>query len=454
MENQNEEYSFPRRERKNNKAKHITQAYFPALMLVVALVGVILIIAGALRGSSSREEQAANNSTVPSDTLSSDQLAVLDEGRRIMDKATIRAAQYDYDGAIALLNSFSGDPASIDGMQEALASYTSAKDSLVLWPDNSNIPHLSFQPLVADTDRAFDSDSNESSYKSYNFTVAQFTEILQQMYNNGYVLVSMHDIAIAMTDSDGNTTYEPIGIYLPEGKKPLLLSQVPVNYYRDTVDGDDDGVPDAKGDGFACRLTLDSAGNVTSEMVNAQGETVQGLFDIVPVLDSFIQQHPDFSYRGAKAILGVTGYDGVLGYRGDALPQAQAVAQALIADGYSFACFSYGSIPYGSSSLEDVQSDLQKWQNEIVPIIGPTDTLFYVSGSDIAETGSAYSGEKYDALYTAGFRYFVSMGSQVRADFADAYVRQLRTTVNPSKLADSPALFKPYFNASEISALR
>lgn len=433
----------------------MTQAYLPALMIVVAVVGLVLIVAGAIRGGKSREEEAGKNSTVPAATLPADEAAALAEGHRIMDTAALRAAQYDYDGAIALLNSFTGDPSTIAGMSEALADYEAAKSSLVAWPDNATIPHLSFQPLVADTDRAFDSDENESTYKSYNFTVAQFSEILQQLYDNGYVLVSMHDVALPITDAEGKTTYEPVSISLPEGKKPLLLSQVPVNYYLGTVDGDGDKIPDAKGDGFACRLTLDAAGNVTSEMVNAQGETVQGLFDIVPVLNAFIQQNPGFSYHGAKAVLGVTGYDGVFGYRNpEDHAAAQAVAQALISDGYSFACFSYGSIAYGAASTNEVYEDIQKWKDEVVPIIGETDTLFFVSGSDIAETSQSYTGEKFDALYNAGFRYFVGMGSSVWADFRDTYVRQSRTTINPAKLMEAPATFNMYFTSSEITALR
>lgn len=424
-------------------------------MIAVALLGVVLILIGAIRNGHSGEEQAAHNATNPKTTLSPEEIALQDESRRIMDEAVIRAAQYDYDGAIALLDSYSGDPAQVDGMLDARANYIAAKGTLVPWEDNTTIPHFSFQPLIADPDRAFDGDDNESSYKNYNFTIPQFTEILQQMYDNGYVLVSMHDLAIPVVDSEGNVSFEPTEILLPEGKKPLLLSQVPVNYYLDTVDSDDDGQPDAKGDGFACRLVVGSDGKVTNEMVNANGETVRGAFDLVPVLNAFIEKNPSFSYRGAKAILGVTGFDGIMGHRGaDAQAAAKAVAQALLNDGYSFACFSYGNVPYGDVGLNELTADLESWQIEVEPVIGKTDTLFYFSGSDLTDVDSSYSGDKYDALYAAGFRYYVGMSSQVWNDFGDDYVRQSRCTVNPSKLSDSPAIFKGIFTASEILALR
>ena len=36
---------------------------------------------------------------------------------------------------------------------------------------------------------------------------------------------------------------------------------------------------------------------------------------MVPLIDAFVKKHPDFSYRGAKGTLALTGYNGVLGYR-------------------------------------------------------------------------------------------------------------------------------------------
>jgi hypothetical protein len=50
-------------------------------------------------------------------------------------------------------------------------------------------------------------------------------------------------------------------------------------------------------------------------MVDANGNTVTGDYDMVPILEKFVAQHPDFSYRGAKAVLALTGYNGLLGYR-------------------------------------------------------------------------------------------------------------------------------------------
>lgn len=65
------------------------------------------------------------------------------------------------------------------------------------------------------------------------------------------------------------------------------------------------------------QLVIDDNGDIKCEYKKADGTVVTGDYDVVPILDSFIKEHPDFSYHGRKGILAMTGYDGVLGYRTD-----------------------------------------------------------------------------------------------------------------------------------------
>lgn len=71
------------------------------------------------------------------------------------------------------------------------------------------------------------------------------------------------------------------------------------------------------GQGLASRLVLDGNGALTCERQASDGSTVTGAFDVVPCVEAFIQEHPDFSNNGARGILGLTGYNGILGYRTD-----------------------------------------------------------------------------------------------------------------------------------------
>ena len=61
--------------------------------------------------------------------------------------------------------------------------------------------------------------------------------------------------------------------------------------------------------GFATKLVVGEDGKVTCEYKNDDGTLSYGAYDMVPIVDAFIEQHPDFSYRGAKGILALTGYN-------------------------------------------------------------------------------------------------------------------------------------------------
>lgn len=194
-------------------------------------------------------------------------------------------------------------------------------------------------------------------------------------------------------------------------------------YYEYMTDSDSDGKPDKGGDGFASRLLVKD-GKLTCEYVDADGQTLYGSYDLVPLLDDFLDQHPDFSYRGARATIAVTGYQGAFGYRisndykeklGDeafaqACTDARAVADALRAEGYTIASHSYGHLTYGDISPERLAGDAQKWNDQIAAVIGETDVLLYPFGSDIAGV-EAYKGAKFDTLYGLGFRYFCNVDS-------------------------------------------
>ena len=98
--------------------------------------------------------------------------------------------------------------------------------------------------------------------------------------------MSVHDLVKQVTDENGKTKFVPGEIYLPPGKKPFVLSQDDVSYYE-YMDGD----------GFASRIVIGDDGKPTCEMILDDGSVVRGAFDLVPILDAFVEEHPDFSYR-------------------------------------------------------------------------------------------------------------------------------------------------------------
>ncbi|QGS68191.1 hypothetical protein CV093_04735 [Oceanobacillus sp. 143] len=255
------------------------------------------------------------------------------------------------------------------------------------WEDNGKISHLFVHSLIVDTSKAFDGDYKAQGYHDYFVTIDEFKKVLEQLYEEGYVLVLPDDIA--KLNKDGEMVYQDIR--LPLDKKPLVFSQDDTNYYEYM-----------EGDGFAKNLTVDDSGNVTNTYVNQKGEEVQGAYDMVPIVDDFVDKHPDFSYQGAKGIIAITGYNGVLGYRTsedsygpdsdepnsnikEDQEKAKKVAYAMKEDGWAFATHTWGHLDAKEVSLEKLKTDLAKWRKEVEPIVGSTDILIYPYGSDIGD---------------------------------------------------------------------
>ena len=95
-------------------------------------------------------------------------------------------------------------------------------------------------------------------------TIDEFNKITETMYEKGYVMVSIYDMAKA--NDDGTMT--PGEILLPPGKIPFVLSQDDVCYYH-YMDGD----------GFATKLVVDDEGKVRNEYVEDDGSISVGDYD-------------------------------------------------------------------------------------------------------------------------------------------------------------------------------
>ena len=246
------------------------------------------------------EEKKAEKETQKREESEDSSTSTSSDEKTLLKKAQKLAQQYDYTGAISVLQN-NWKFATSDKMQKAVSEYRKKRDACVEYP-LENITHVFFHSLIVDTSRAFDGDSDEAGYNQMMTTVSEFKKMIQSMYEKGYVLVSPHDMAVVNDDG----TMSRGKIMLPEGKIPFVLSEDDVSYYHYMDD-----------DGFATKLVIDDNGDIKCEYKKADGTVVTGDYDVVPILDSFIKQHPDFSYHGRKGILAMTGYNGVLGYRTD-----------------------------------------------------------------------------------------------------------------------------------------
>ncbi len=448
------------RRRRPSKLKIFKEAYLPPILALGVVVLIVVFIVGAI-GNANEQNQAALDASI-ADSIAQQEAyeALLKQAEALMDEAEKLAAVYNYDGALAVLERFSGNRKEFAGINTLWQIYTDAKNNLVVWSDPAKIPNLSFQLLIADPQRAFADPTYKNSFDRNFVTTEEFSEILTRLYDNGYILVSLDDIAEV-----NGTGYTAKELLLPAGKKPLLLTQTNVNYSLYLVDSNGDMIADKNGCGFANKLVVDAKGNLACEMEDANGNTVTGAYDLVPILEDFIKNHPDFSYRGARATLALTGYNGLFGYRthsaakeklgedvyAQEIASAKAVAKALTDAGYSLACYTYYNIGYGTRGLSDIRADLNRWNTEVSPILGSLDTFVFAQNSDLA-VNNAYSGPKFQALQEAGFRRFLGFSTSGTpwATLSENYLGMGRLLVGGENIRNHPDWFEGIFDCTEL----
>ena len=475
MEETNRPQPQKRRRKRRSPFQRFMRRYFPSialLLMTIACVSVVVVtistISAVLRD---RQQPSESQPQIEATVTQPTEDPRLEEAEALIPQADKLAAGYDYLGAIELLKSFENYE-EYAMLTDKIAEYTEADSKLIPYTDLDNVTHLFFHSLIVDTDRAFDKDYEQDGYNLYMVTVKEFKAILQQMYDRGYVLVSPYDIAYETTGPSGNTYFTYGSIRLPEGKKPFMLSQDDVNYYGYMI-GNASGVDETpiftnpKGDGFASRIVIDENGYPTCEYMDAQGNVTTGEYDIVPILENFIQEHPDFSYHGARAILGVTGYEGVFGYRtkpsykaalgeeayAKEVEEAKKVAQCLRDHGWILASHTYGHLAYGgTTSAERVATDSAKWEDTVQPIIGETDVILFAHGSDIA--GVEYytdKNQKFTTLYNDGYRYFFNVDSRIAwTQIGDNYFRGSRRNIDGYRMYHSPQRLEDLFDVDAV----
>ena len=417
----------PKRRRRKSQQQIFKEKYLPFLILGVSVVLCLSFILGSI--SRGRERAAAK--------AQEERIAQLlkDEAESLKSRAAAMAAEYDYENAMKTLASYSGGLVGHQELMNLYNSYKTALSQLVVWDNLAEIPNLSFRTLMADLQKAAADPDRGSRYKKNYITTDEFSRILNQLYENGYVLVSLYDFAVPVTAEDGSVGVNRTSIRLPEGKKPIILTQEGVNFYSHTE----------KSGGFADCLAVSAEGELTCRM----GES-EGAFDFVPVLNAFLAEHPDFSYEGARATIAVSGYEGLFGLSLDQSEAIKAVADKLRQQGYDIACYTYADMEYADYGVAGLQEDLDKWTAEIAPILGETDILVYPTGGDV-KGQEAYTGSKYEALHGFGFRYFVGVNNGASWGMTTGeYARQQRTLVTGANLSEHPEWYAGMFDAATV----
>ena len=462
-EERDEYFREMRRERRLRRQKRERRKKLAVLgaTAVISLVVVVGAVSGITRFVIAKSSGSGIVSNKDENKKGGGEAAEASAQTDLLAEADLKAAQYDYDGAVQLLKSDSSYDKNAD-FQAAVKKYEEAKAACVSWP-LEEVTHVFYHTLIKDPAKAFDGDYKEGDYNQVMTTIDEFNKITQTMYDKGYVMVSIKDMATA--DENGNVT--PGEILLPPGKIPFVLSQDDVCYYH-YMDGD----------GYATKLVLDDEGKVRNEYVEDDGTVSVGDYDMVPLIDRFVEQHPDFSYRGAKGIVALTGYNGILGYRTDisyetrpddldankvewldAHPdfslekereEAKKVADAMKANGWLFASHTWGHQNVGQIDLAHLQTDTEKFKENVDPLIGGTDIIIFAFGTDLTAQED-YSGDKFEYLKSVGYNYFCNVdSSKYFVQIRDRYFRQGRRNLDGYRMYYNPELLEDLFDAKAV----
>lgn len=342
----------------------------------------------------------------------------------------------------------------------AIAPESGEKDGVPYVAYDGVVEHLFFHPVVAYPELAFDGDYMANGIDDWMVTAEEYLKILQSVYANGYILVDIADCWSEVPTDSGEVRMVKNTLYLPEGKKPLILSFDDVNYYEYMLEN-----------GFTHKLILGEDGKVWSWGLDPQGNAVVSRdLDAITILDQFVEEHPDFSPFGAKGCLSLTGYAGILGYRtntdrDDASAAFEANRQKEIAavkpivaelkrTGWTFGSHTWAHIRLDSKSIDGVKSDMIKWMDEVGSLVGETHVLFYpyggrLDGDDVKQTGPAFQW-----MQQQGFRIFCSVGidswSKCKSDISAVICDRLHPDGTTLRSSKSRERYLRFYDAKDI----
>lgn len=361
--------------------------------------------------------------------------AVEEEVSGHVEKAARFAASYDYANALKELAEIDEEYQDDERVISAKIEYQRLQGLMEMY--SGDIAHFSVKSVVVDPSLAFDGDDMSYYFNNWTLTADEFKKILQSLYERGYVLMDVHEIVIDIQNEDGTTSFALNEPTVPPGKTPIIFSFTEANYYDNM-----------KGNGFSDRIVLDEDGNIKNEYTDADGNTLVGAYDVIPIVDEFVEEHPDFSLRGAKGIVSVTGYQGVFGYGIETgASNIKEIAERLKDTGWQIASQGY------SNSLMDSELDydgfveeMEDWSDKVGSLVGESDLLIFPYGEEVA-AGS----DKHTWLLEEGYKFF--FGIWTTADFKEVnsdYMRQTRRTLDGYDLYFYKDSLTNFFNADEI----
>jgi len=315
---------------------------------------------------------------------------------------------------------------------------------------------LCVRQLVADTTRIY-ADNYVGSDKGLYLTTSEFSNMLQELYENDYVLVDAETLA----DLSSDTFIIEQDLVVPVGKKPLILVIENLDYSAYTYNK-----------GLCSRLVLNEQGQVCGEYEDVNGDTfIDRGAEAIGILDAFVEQHNDFSYNGAKGVISICGYESCFGYvvsedeeddRNTALGAmgrhsvdfsdtdiennravVSEIMDVLEDTGWKIASSTYGNINAYDADMDEIVSDTEKWMDQIGSLTDGVHMIVYPGGNYIYGTDP-----KAEYLKENGFRIFFGIGSNPYYIYGSNYLYYDRAIISPDSLMNID--YSRLFDADDI----
>lgn len=322
--------------------------------------------------------------------------------------------------------------------QKIPALVEKAKKELVTW--KNPVKHIFTHCLIA-FPKVCAKSSARVGYDTDCLTVLEFERILQALYDNNYILVDWN----SLFKVDGKKVTKA-KLKIPRGKKPVVLSIDDVTYD-----------PRKLGNGMVDRLII-KEGKIATWTAAENAGTAEDVIsfdnEVFPILETFLEKNPDFSWKGARATLAMTGFIGCFGYRTDRLyekqseeiPKAKKITKWLKDKGYTFASHGYGHRHSSGASYALMMDDSQKWQNETANVVGKTPLYIWPYGETVQQ-----SDKKAQSLRNKfGFRAFSGVGNGNYEVFTSTARLDDRAAMDGLSLRRNQKNFVGMFDCGEV----
>lgn len=256
--------------------------------------------------------------------------------------------------------------------------------------ENNNELHiLSFNTLMAFPEKALSEKNNFSAkFDEEKLTTNEFKKILEFLYLKDYCLVDIY----SLIDSE-NLTINFTPKDFPKDKIPLVLTFDNVTYKSNY-----------QNHGEVDKIIIDRKGNfATYTTKKSIQERIQYDNEFLVILEDFVSRHNDFSWKGAKGVICVSGENGILGYNTNRknssskyeIERASEVVSLLKRKGWNFASNNYKYTLDSNKTDIEFKKEIMLWKSEVASIVGDTKLYSCPKGN--------FDKTKLDELTSNGF---------------------------------------------------